>query len=210
MCTYNIYNENIISHSKCGTRYLNDQFKFGFKFGNEPPQIGATELIENGDFNKIKWVIIRNPYDHFLSAVDTLSNDFRYMSELHNVKPEDDLFLEVLRTFLMGYDDHWSPNFFKHIYILTKKINLTLVHLHDLSNFIENELKLPPIIKDKSHSSRKSDNGNEIERRIYEHYPKMGHIAQNLINEELYFYGKIINENTVFNPIYLSNRARTD
>jgi hypothetical protein len=210
MCTYNIYNENIISHSKCGTRYLNDQFKFGFKFSNEPPQIGATELIENGDFNKIKWVIIRNPYDHFLSAVDTLSNDFRYMSELHNVKPEDDLFLEVLRTFLMGYDDHWSPNFFKHIYILTKKINLTLVHLHDLSNFIENELKLPPIIKDKSHSSRKSDNGNEIERRIYEHYPKMGHIAQNLINEELYFYGKIINENTVFNPIYLSDRARTD
>jgi hypothetical protein len=38
----------------------------------------------------------------------------------------------------------------------------------------------------------------------------MGHIAQNLINEELYFYGKIINENTVFNPIYLSDRARTD
>jgi hypothetical protein len=174
----------------------------GFKFGIEPPQIGATELIENGDFNKIKWVIIRNPYDHFLSAVDTLSNDFRYMSELHNVKPEDDLFLEVLRTFLMGYDDHWSPNFFKHIYILTKKTNLTLVHLHDLSNFIESELKLPPIIKNKDHSSRKSYNGNEIERRIYEHYPKMGHIAQNLINEELYFYGKIISENSVFNPIY--------
>jgi hypothetical protein len=30
----------------------------------------------------------------------------------------------------------------------------------------------------------------------------MGHIAQNLINEELYFYGKIISENSVFNPIY--------
>ena len=50
--------------------------------------------------------------------------------------------------------------------------------------------------------ARKSYNGNEIERRIYEHYPKMGHIAQNLINEELYFYGKIISENSVFNPIY--------
>ena len=202
MCTYNIYNENIISHSKCGTRYLNDQFKLGFKFDIEPPQIGATELIENGDFNKIKWVIIRNPFNHFLSAVDTLSNDFRYMSELHNVKPEDDLFLEVLRTFLMGYDDHWSPNFFKHIYILTKKINLTLVHLHDLSNFIESELKLPPIIKNKDHSSRKSNNENEIERRIYEHYPKMGSVVTNLMVEELYFYNKIINENSVFNPIY--------
>ena len=201
MCTYNIYNENIISHSKCGTRYLNDCFNYN-NYDNNPPQIEATQLIENGDFNKIKWVIIRNPFNHFLSAVDTLSNDFRYMSELHNVKPEDDLFLEVLRTFLMGYDDHWSPNFFKHIYILTKKTNLTLVHLHDLSNFIESELKLPPIIKNKDHSSRKSNNENEIERRIYEHYPKMGSVVTNLMVEELYFYNKIINENSVFNPIY--------
>ena len=199
MCTYNIYNENIISHSKCGTRYLNDQFKLGFKFGIEPPQIGATELIENGDFNKIKWVIIRNPYDHFLSAVDTLSNDFRYMSELHNVKPEDDLFLEVLRTFLMGDDDHWSPSFFKHIYILSKKVNLTLVHLIDLSDFIENEIKLSLIIKNEDHSSRNKDNGNEIKIKIDKLYPKMGKIMEKLLQDELYFYNKLIEENKLFN-----------
>lgn len=195
MCTYNIYNENIISHSKCGTRYLNDQFKFD----NDPPQIEATELIESGDFSKIKWVIIRNPFDHFLSAVDTLSNDFRYMSELHDVKLGDDLFLEVLRTFLMGNDDHWSPSFFKHIYILSKKVNLTLVHLNDLSDFIENEIKLPPVKKSKKHSSRNVNNGNEIKIKIDECYPKMSDIIRKLLHDELYFYDKLIKENKIFN-----------
>ena len=197
MCTYNIYNENIISHSKCGSRYLNDIFKFDNN--SPPPQIEATQLIESGYFSKIKWVIIRNPFDHFLSAVDTLSNDFRYMSELHNVKLEDDLFLEVLRTFLMGDDDHWSPSFFKHIYILSKKVNLTLVHLKDLSDFIENEIKLSPIIKNKHHSSRNEDNGNEIKIKIDKLYPKMGDIMRNLIQDELYFYNKLIEENKLFN-----------
>jgi len=196
MCTYNIYNENIISHSKCGTRYLNDCFNYD----NNPPQIEATQLIENGNFSKIKWVIIRNPYDHFLSAVDTLSNDFRYMSELHNVKPEDDLFLEVLRTFLMGNDDHWSPSFFKHIYILSKKVNLRLVHLNDLSDFIKNEIKLPSVVKSEKHSSRNGDNGNEIKIKIDENYPKMGDTMRKLIHDELYFYNKLIKENNIFNP----------
>jgi hypothetical protein len=198
MCTYNIYNENIISHSKCGSRYLNDIFKFDNN--SPPPQIEATQLIESGYFSKIKWVIIRNPYDHFLSAVDTLSNDFRYMSELHNVKPEDDLFLEVLRTFLMGNDDHWSPSFFKHIYILSKKVNLRLVHLNDLSDFIKNEIKLPSVVKSEKHSSRNGDNGNEIKMKIDEHYPKMSNIMEKTLKDELYFYDKLIKENKIFNP----------
>jgi hypothetical protein len=199
MCTYNIYNENIISHSKCGTRYLNEQFNNH----NNPPQIDAIKLIESIDFSKIKWVIIRNPFDHFLSAVDTLSNDFRYMSELHNVKPEDDLFLEVLRTFLMGDDDHWSPSFFKHIYILSKKVNLTLVHLKDLSNFMENEIKLSLVLYSKKHSSRNSNNGNEIEIKIDKLHPEMGIIMRNLLRDELYFYNKLIEENEIFKPFKL-------
>jgi hypothetical protein len=199
MCTYNVYNENIISHSKCGTRYLNDQFNNH----NNPLQIEAIKLIEGLDFNKIKWVIIRDPFDHFLSAVDTLSNNFKYMSKLHNVKPEDDLFLEVLRTLLMGDDDHWSPSFFKHIYILSKKVNLTLVHLKDLSNFMENEIKLSPVLYSKKHSSRNGDNGNEIKMKIDEHYPKMSNIISKLLKDELYFYNKLIIENKIFKPIKL-------
>jgi hypothetical protein len=125
------------------------------------------------------------------------------MSELHNVKLEDDLFLEVLRTFLMGDDDHWSPSFFKHIYILSKKVNLTLVHLNDLSDFIENEIKLSPIIKTKDHSSRNEDNGNEIKIKIDKLYPKMGKIMEKLLQDELYFYNKLIEENKIFIPIKL-------
>jgi hypothetical protein len=158
-----------------------------------------TDFLENGEYEKIKWVIIREPFDHFLSAVDTLSNDFEYMSKIHDVKPEDDLFYEVLKTLVMGNDDHWSPNFFKHVYILSKKVNLRFVHLNDLSDFIENEIKLPSVVKSKKHSSRNRDNGNEIKMKIDKDYPKMGNIIRNLIKDELYFYNKIIEENTVFN-----------
>jgi hypothetical protein len=125
------------------------------------------------------------------------------MSELHNVKPEDDLFLEVLRTFLMGDDDHWSPSFFKHIYILSKKVNLTLVHLKDLSNFMENEIKLSSVLYSKKHSSRNSNNGNEIEIKIDKLHPEMGIIMRNLLRDELYFYNKLIEENEIFKPFKL-------
>jgi len=195
MGTYLVYNENIISHRKCGFRYLNEQFNYD----SNPPEYQMTDFLENGKYEKIKWVIIREPFDHFLSAVDTLFNDFEYMNKIHDVKSKDDLFYEVLKTFVMGNDDHWSPNFFKHVYILSKKVNLTMVHLNDLTNFIQSEIKLLPVLKTNKHTSRKNE-GEEIKLKIDSYYPKMGNIIRNLIHDEMYFYNKLIEENNVFNP----------
>ena len=35
MCRYNVYNENIISHSKCGTKYLDELFNVHLEKGRK-------------------------------------------------------------------------------------------------------------------------------------------------------------------------------
>ena len=45
MCRYNIYNENIISHSKCGTKYLDELFNVHLEKGRKKNIKSPSELL---------------------------------------------------------------------------------------------------------------------------------------------------------------------
>jgi hypothetical protein len=193
MCTHNIYNDNILTHSKCGTKYLDELFNISWEKSGENNVKSPSELL-NVNLN-IKYVIIRNPKEHFLSAIDTLfSNEF-YLKSIHNIN--DNHVYNSMNILYNDLDQHWCPNYCKYVYILCNNKKITLVHLNDLSDFVEMELKMSKIEHTKSHGGRKKT-FEELENKCKEANPKLWELIEKTLEDELYFYDKLINENTTF------------
>jgi hypothetical protein len=115
MCRYNIYNENIISHSKCGTKYLDELFNVHLEKGRKKNIKSPSELL-NVNLN-IKYVIIRNPKEHFLSAIDTLTNNEFYLESIYNIN--DNHVYNSMDILYNDLDQHWCPNYCKYVYMLS-------------------------------------------------------------------------------------------
>ena len=94
-------------------------------------------------------------------------------------------------------DQHWCPNYYKYIYMLCNNRKITLVHLNDLSDFVEMELKIPKIEYTNVHGGRK-ESFEELENKCKTANPKLWELIEKTLKDELYFYDKLINENTTF------------
>ena len=195
MCNHNIYNHNILAHSKCGTKYLDELFGISWQNSGQKNVKSPSELL-NVDLN-IKYVIIRNPKEHFLSAFDSIINNELYIKSIHKI--QDDLLSNTMNILYNDLDHHWCPNYYKYIYMLCNNRKITLVHLDDLSDFVEMELKIPKIEYTNIHGSRK-ESFEELENKCRNTNPKLWELIEKTLKDELYFYNKLIKENKIFNP----------
>jgi len=193
MCRYNIYNENIISHSKCGTKYLDELFNVHLEKGRKKNIKSPSELL-NVNLN-IKYVIIRNPKEHFLSAIDTLTNNEFYLESIYTIN--DNHVYNSMDILYNDLDQHWCPNYCKYVYMLSNNRKITLVHLNDLSDFVEMELKMSKIEYTKSHGGRKKT-FEELENKCKEANPKLWELIEKTLKDEMYFFNKLLNENVIF------------
>lgn len=195
MCTHVIYNNNILAHSKCGTKYLDELFGIHWEKSGQDNIKSPSELLDSG--RDIKYIIIRNPKEHFLSAVDTLlSNDNLYVRSIHKI--HDDYINNTMKILHNNMDQHWCSNYYKYIFMLSNVKKITLVQLNDLSDFVEMELNLPKLDYTTSHGGRKQT-FDELEKMCKESNPEFWEVIEKTLSEEMYFYDKLINENTVFN-----------
>jgi hypothetical protein len=193
MCIHVIYNDNILAHSKCGTKYLDELFNIPWEKSGENNVKSPSELL-NDNLN-IKYVIIRNPKEHFLSAIDTLVNNEFYLKSIHNIN--DNHVYNSMNILYNDLDQHWCPNYCKYVYMLCNNRKITLVNLNDLSDFVKMELKMPKIEYTNSHGGRK-ETFEELENKCKEANPKLWGLIERILKDELYFYNKLINENTIF------------
>lgn len=193
MCTHVIYNDNILAHSKCGTKYLDELFRIPWEKSGQKNIKSPSELL-NVDLN-IKYVIIRNPKEHFLSAVDTLTNNEFYLKSIYNIN--DNHVYNSMDILYNDLDQHWCPNYCKYIYMLCINRKITLVHLNDLSDFVEMELKMSKIEYTKSHGGRKKT-FEELENKCKEANPKLWELIEKTLKDEMYFFNKLLNENVIF------------
>jgi len=193
MCTHVIYNNNILAHSKCGTKYLDELFNIPWEKSGEHNIKSPSELLDV-DFN-IKYIIIRNPKEHFLSALDTLINNEIYVKSIHKV--HDDYISNSMNILYNDLDHHWCPNYYKYIYMLCNNKKITLVHLNDLSNFVEIELKISKIEYTNIHGGRK-ESFEELENKCKKANLKLWNVIDKTLEDEMYFYNKLLNENEIF------------
>jgi hypothetical protein len=193
MCTHNIYNDNILSHSKCGTKYLDELFGIPWQNSGKKKIKSPSELL-NVDLN-VKYVIIRNPKEHFLSALSSMVDNDLYIKSIHKI--QDDVVFNTMNILYNDLDQHWCPNYYKYIYMLCNNRKITLVHLNDLSDFVEMELKIPKIEYTNVHRGRK-ESFEELENKCKTANPKLWELIEKTLKDELYFYDKLINENTTF------------
>ena len=195
MCNHNIYNDNILAHSKCGTKYLDELFGIPWQNSGKKKIKSPSELL-NVDLN-VKYVIIRNPKEHFLSAVSSMVENELYVKSIYKI--QDDILTNTMNILYNDLDRHWCPNYYKYIYMLCNNRKITLVHLDDLSDFVEMELKIPKIEYTNIHGSRK-ESFEELENKCRNTNPKLWELIEKTLKDELYFYDKLIKENKIFNP----------
>ena len=177
---FKVYNGNILTQSKCGSRFLDNLF------GRSDETLSINSLLEDEYKNKFNIVIIRDPNEHLLSAISTTYDTYGTIENQLNVLSK-------------GYDLHWNPNLYKYLYIYGLKNKITLLYLKDITNYIENVLNLGVQINKIQYQTVKITDETFI-NNIIENNNEIWTEIQILLETEYFFYNKLIKENEVYKP----------
>lgn len=123
MVTIKIYDKIIVVPTKCGSRFC-DEICRG---------VTSSPSLEELVHLNPKFFIVRNPKEHFYSALNT-----EFTSELNNNKDKggmsyellEKVFSEVLRKLKNG-TNHYDPYFYKKLY--EKDLKIDFIDLKNLS-----------------------------------------------------------------------------
>jgi hypothetical protein len=116
-----LYNDNIISFPKTGTKFLGERLTL-------TDELTYEDLFTNEKYkDKPLYIIIRNPKDNLISAINV---SLRY-------DPTPTL-KETMENMLLNEDPHFNTNRFQMLNLYSKfNPNLTFVELIYLNNFLE-------------------------------------------------------------------------
>lgn len=119
-----IYNKNILSPVKCGTRYLDKIW-----------ESNRIEYTHNDylKFPKVKYIIIRPPIEHLITALHT--ETVGYINEFGKVLD----FYHQLNDFISPNGaTHWSFEFYEYLYYYRNKFgfDIEVVQLCDLTDLL--------------------------------------------------------------------------
>jgi hypothetical protein len=148
----NIYNYNILTPAKCGSRFLDTLFDTkewpngkeiipkGSKIGSGDTYqikkvIDLESMDEEVDIDKIDWIILRPPNDLMLSAIHTeMLMCWNKKFERENDVSENDV---VKSLTLDGKNGHYSSNLYRNLCFMwmKSKKRIKFVHLEDLTLF---------------------------------------------------------------------------
>lgn len=121
-----IYNSNILTQRKCGTRFFDKFFGNGY-------DVDYNDLINNNLLtNQKNIIIIRNPYEHFISALHTDVVVYEDSGNIVDTTTIDN----ILNDFIRG-NGHWNINFFRNMEFFLNSKNNTLVDLKHVNNFFD-------------------------------------------------------------------------
>lgn len=126
-----LFNGNIISFPKTGTRFLQEKLTF-------TKDLTFYDLLTDVDYqDKPLHIIIRSPKDSLIGAINV--NLEKALEEgVGNLK-------EIMERILVDEDSHFNTNRFEMLYMYSKlNLNVRFVELKNLNSFLENSIKIPP------------------------------------------------------------------
>ena len=177
-------NGTILTPHKCGTKYLNQVFNC-----SKQENVFNLKDLHLYDF---KWLIVRDPYEHLLSALTSVFNNTDELITLD----------ELMNRFTNGLDPHWIPDFYEVILSYVENHPLTLVKLSDLTFFIEHELKLvpPKFLPKYGTQISRSLSKEELINKIKTDYPSEWDTLMEMVEIEITRYNLLFDRCNVYNP----------
>ena len=117
-----VYLDSIIVPNKCGSRY----------FEEVETILGKPNIVNlfrgNIDWKKIKFVVVRNPYDIFYSALHT---------EYFNIDRRGINTIISRITDTKFGDEHFNPVFYYKLYEKWEIYKFKIINIENLSNFVK-------------------------------------------------------------------------
>ena len=120
-----LFNNKILTTPKCGTRYLRQ------RWGGEPFEYNQTT-----DFSNIKYMIVREPFEHLKTALHT---EFLNHSNIYGYPINLNVYLDKL--ILNKKAVHWSYHMYEIMYWMYVKSNkkIKIMHLSSLTDIMKEE-----------------------------------------------------------------------
>jgi hypothetical protein len=118
-----LFDNRILAPAKCGTRHLRKIFK------------DKRFDVNSDNLKQITHIVIRNPYEHFESAIHTEYVNFKNThNSIQNIE-------HILRgTINENGIGHWNPKTYRFLYsIFIQNPSIQIIELSDLSNFLASE-----------------------------------------------------------------------
>lgn len=191
-----IFDDRILAPAKCGSRYLSKVYsleKLDDIFSKIFPTLGEDIFIKKMVIdlaNKTEYIIIRNPFEHFKSAIHTE----------HYNNPDTPLSILLNKSIIDNGIGHWSAytyRFLYHLFEFNPKIKI--IELKNLSSFLRSQnynIEYIPSEYDWSDKPNWIDK-NAFYEFISKEYPKEIEELMIKINKELFYYNKLIDKKLV-------------
>jgi len=132
--TINIFEGKYLVPPKCGSRFFDEHW------GHTREFIDLFELKDSKFVDKIKWIVLRDPFEYMKTAVHT-----EFINFWNGYNKKDNITEEDLLNYISKEDSqsHWYCHIFRELYLFILKFKKlpTIIMLDDLNYFVKNELK---------------------------------------------------------------------
>lgn len=174
-----LFDNRILAPSKCGTRYLRKVYS------------DKRFDINVDNINNITHIIVRNPYEHFESALHTEYINYKTtndtMDGVHHIMDG------VITSNGIG---HWHPQLYRFLYsIFNKNKSIKVIDLSKLSSFLKSEGY--DMMYDKSEYDWSSfshwKSKEEVISDLKIEFKNEFKIIEDKLQSELIYYNKLVN-----------------
>jgi hypothetical protein len=180
-----IYKDNLImTPVKCGTRYLDKVWKY------ERVEYTHNDFL---NFPKVKYVIVRPPIEHLLTALHT-----EILKHVNESNKENDFYHQLKYFTSPNGVAHWCSQLYEYFYYYKNRYNhhdVNIVKLENLTELIKSlgyETEYNP---EEYHFKeyKKWWSKEELFELLKENYPEEINWLLNKVEEQNNYYYKLIN-----------------
>jgi hypothetical protein len=190
---FRLFDNRILTTPKCGTRYLSKKWSSIYFNSNKFNNTDWNILDKN--FLNIQYLIIREPFEHFKTALHT---EFYNHKDLYNYGIDLKNYLDKL--VLGGNAVHWSYNMYQTMYWLYIKSNkkIKIIHLSFLTDFMKEQGFIIPYDPSNYTFSNYENwmSKDDFFNKLLEEFPTQMRVLLKQVDEQTIFYNKIVNNTT--------------
>ena len=186
----NIFKKVFLVPPKCGSRFFEEHFE-------NREHIPLFKLKDSKFIDEIKFIVLREPFEHMISAIHT-----EFINFWNNGDKRGNLTEKDVMNFIINYDEHahWHPHLFLELYLFILKFKKppTIIMLNDLNDFVKNKLNKTystGFTKTKYDFSEKKtyiSKDDLWDIYIKKNYPKEWEMFSKLVERDMFFYNKLI------------------
>lgn len=175
-----LFDNRILAPSKCGTRYLRKVYS-DIRFD-----------LNKCNVNTITHIVVRNPYEHFESAIHT--EYLNYKNTYNSTEHINHIICGAISKNGIG---HWHPNTYQFLYsIFIKNPKIQIIDLINLSTFLNSEGH--SIVYDKSEYDWSDldvwESKDDILQKLKINFKSEFEIIDKKLKLEFDYYTKLLNE----------------